>query len=350
MNVTIEKYGVLKNGKDVDLISLITEKLVVQVINYGSRMVSICTPNKKREMENILLNYRSLSEYENDKVYLGCVLGRCANRIKNSEFEIQEKKYKLPKTEGKHHLHGGKIGFDKKLWDYQIVKGKDSLGVKLTYVSVAGEEGYPGNLSCTADYTINNKNELLVQLNASSDSITPINLSIHPYFNLTGSTSYNILSHKFKLNAPKILEVDSEGILTGEIIDVSNTEMDLTSLATIEKKVKSIYPNIKNRGGFDHSYLFDDKSMKNEQIEVIDDYSGRIMKMQSSAPLIHFYSGNYLPLGYQEGIIYRFKKYAGFALEPQFFSKINGTLLPFILLNPDQKFECKNKFSFECIK
>lgn len=343
MKVNTYTYGELTSGEKIDMIELHYNEISVKLINFGCRLIEINTPDRDGNTGNILLNYNNLSAYENDELYLGAVIGRCTNRIENGKLEIDDVVYQLTTNENNHHLHGGIEGFDKKIWQYEISENSNSVSVVFNYQSENNEEGYPGNLDCWVEYKLMNK-LLAVELEASSDKATAVNMSIHPYFNLRSNESQKILYHEFLFASDTILDVDEAGILTSKLIDIKNTAMDFSSQTNLIKKIASNFPALLARGGFDHCYLFNKDNQK-KKIVIYEPRSGRYLLLNSNTNLINFYTGNYLNKS-QRNEKY-FEKYSGFALEPQYFTDIKGKFYPYVILQPGVKFNCSIEMKFE---
>ncbi len=310
MTITKHLFGKNKNNVDIFIFKLKNNNgIEVNIMNYGATITSILTPDKNNKFKDITLGFDTFKEYENpENPFFGATCGRYANRISNGSFSIKEKNYNLHKNDTNHSLHGGKKGFDKKIWNSSI---KNNV-LKMEYLSVDQEEGYPGNLHVRILFSLNEKNELKIDYEANTDAITPINLTNHSYFNLAGTG--DILDQYIKINANKYTVVDHEAIPTGELRNVSETEMDLRKLTPIGKNIKNVQGL-----GYDHNFCLNNKK---KQIipaaEVYEPNSGRILECFTNEPGVQFYTGNFLnKLHGKKGQVY--KKHSGFCLETQHF-------------------------------
>lgn len=288
-----------------------------EVTNYGCIIVSLYVPDSKGKLDDVVLGCETLEDTIKMSPFFGAVVGRHANRIENAEFELNGKVYKLLKNNGNNHLHGGARGFDKVLWE---VVEKSGNAIKLFYRSVDGEEGYPGNLDVTLTYTLTDENELIMDYVAKSDQDTVVNLTNHSYFNLSGHGSGDIVNHQFKIYADKFTVNNNECIPTGEILPVAGTVMDFTEFRSLKEGLMSQDHHIQCGNGYDHNFVLNGTGESPRLCaEVYDPASGRKMQVYTTKPGIQLYSGNKL----HDGIIgkggVRYRKWAGFCLETQFF-------------------------------
>ncbi|GAI36569.1 unnamed protein product, partial [marine sediment metagenome] len=243
----------------------------------------------------MILGYDTLEEYIRGSSNFGCIVGRYANRIGEARFTLNGIEYSLAKNNGENHLHGGIKGFGKVVWDTEEIRGDDGIGLKLTYLSRDGEEGYPGNLSVTVTYTLTNSNELKIDYLAETDRDTVVNLTNHAYFNLAGEGKVNILGHELMINADKFTPVDEDLIPTGERRSVNGTPMDFTTSVKIGARIDQDHEQLKFGGGYDLNWI-----LKNTDgslglaARVYEPTTGRVMEVYSTEPGIQFYSGNFL--------------------------------------------------------
>ena len=215
----IEKtlYGKLPDGREVYQYTLMNKSgATMKVINFGAVVTSLTIPDRNGKYEDIVLGYDSLQGYINDKCYFGAIVGRYGNRIGKGKFKLGGKEFQLKINDGENHLHGGRIGFNKVLWDAITMQDSAGPSVELTYVSVDGEEGYPGKVTLTVTYTLTDKNELRIAYKGTTDKATILNPTHHSYFNLLGSFTNTILDHLLTIEADAITPVDKELIPTGK--------------------------------------------------------------------------------------------------------------------------------------
>jgi aldose 1-epimerase len=343
MNVKKEIFGQAPDGKEVELYTLNNENGVeLEIMTYGAAIVSLKVPDKSGKFEDIVLGYENLKDYIDNSPYFGATIGRHANRIKRGQFSLNGVKYQLTINDGKNHLHGGTKGFDKVVWEANSFKDSNRVGVKLTYFSKDGEEGYPGNLTASAIYTLTNNNELKMDFEATTDKPTIVNLTNHSYFNLKGQGVGNILNHELMINADYYTPVDDGLVPTGEIKKVKGTPMDFTTPVAIGERIDDV------KGGYDHNFVL---NRENDSLslaaQVYEPTSGRVMEIYTNQPGIQFYSGNFLDgtITGKEGRIY--KKHNAFCLEPQHFpDSPNHPNFPSTVLNPGEKYFHQSVFIF----
>ena len=314
----IEKfYGTTKNNEEVNMYTIKNNSnMEVDIISYGATIVSIRVPDKDGNIDDVALGYDTLEAYENGDKYLGALIGRCGNRIKNASFKLNGKEYNLAKNNGNNHLHGGNTGFDKVVWNVEIVEENK---LKLSYLSRDGEENYPGNLKVNVCYSLNDNNELKIEYYATTDEDTLVNLTNHSYFNLGGESSGNILNEKILINADKFTVTDAESIPTGELRDVLNTPMDFRTLKVIGDNIDSDYEQIRFGQGYDHNWMLNSNGDINIlAAKVVDEISGRIMEVYTTSEGVQFYSGNFLDGTGSSKNGNGYNKRSGLCLETQF--------------------------------
>jgi aldose 1-epimerase len=303
---TITQYTLInKNG------------LVLKCIEYGGIITELHVPDKNGKMADIVLGFDKLDDYLKGHPYFGANAGRCANRIGNAKFTLDGKEYTVTKPgDGPHTLHGGKSGFDKKIWRGEQLFGITGPGVKFTYVSPDGEEGYPGRLTVAVSYQLNDNNELVIDYRATTDKTTICNLAHHSYFNLAGHNSGTILDQEAQFMAKNYTPGDDTLIPTGKIEPVAGTPFDFT-------KPKVMGNDLEKAGGkpigFDLNYVLDKGSTDRPELaaRMTDLKSGRVLEVYSTEPGLQFYTGNFLDgsnVG-KGGAVY--KQYSAFCLEPQ---------------------------------
>jgi aldose 1-epimerase len=269
--------------------------MVAKITNYGSTLVSLKVPDIKGDFDDVVLGYDKLEDYLKYNCFLGATIGRFANRIENSNFELNGIQYNLAKNDGQNHLHGGIVGFDKVVWEEESQNEELSDSIEFSYLSIDGEEGYPGNLNTRVRYTITEENELKIEYYAISDKDTLVNLTNHSYFNLSGQGSGDVLKHKIMINAEKFTKNDKYSIPTGEIAEVNNTPMDFRKLTYIGENISSSYEQIVFGNGYDHNWIINNSGEELEKAaEVYDEKSGRVMEVYTTKPGIQFYTANYL--------------------------------------------------------
>ena len=296
--LTIQKseYGLLE-GKPVFLFQLRNKNgMSAEVTNYGGIITKLFVPNKNGIAEDVVLGYDSLTQYVEKTPYFGAFLGRYANRIANGKFSLNGKNYQLAINNGVNTLHGGKIGFDKKLWNAESFKTEKTVGVILNGNSSDGEEGYPGNLIVSIKYELNNQNELHINYTAETDQPTVVNFTNHSYINLKGADKGSITDHIIKINADSFTPVDDSSIPTGEIRSVKNTPFDFTQPTRIGDRINQTdNQQIKIGNGYDHNFILNKKKKElSLAATVFEPISGRVLEVFTTEPAVQFYTGNYL--------------------------------------------------------
>jgi aldose 1-epimerase len=281
--------------------------------------MSLTVPDKNQNFSDIVCGYDSIEKYS-DSPYFGCLVGRFGNRIANGQFTVEGKTYQVATNNGPNHLHGGLKGFDKVEWDAIEKMTTNGPSLVLSYLSCDGEEGYPGNLSIEATYTLTHENQLKLEYAATTDQKTIVNLTHHSYFNLAGHDSGDILDHKVMINADTFTPINETFIPTGEIQSVENTPLDFRAPQKIGTRINSEDDQIKHALGYDHNWIIkpSDKSL-NYCAKVLEEKSGRVMEVYSTAPGMQFYSGNFLDgsnVG-KKATVYNYRN--AFCMEPQHF-------------------------------
>ena len=320
-----ETFGKLPRGKKKDGPTVITQytlinknNVVVKCIEYGAIITEIHVPDKNGKFADVALGFDKLDGYLKGHPYFGSNAGRCGNRIAKGKFTLDGKEYTLATNNAPNHLHGGNVGFDKKYWRGEPFLGATGPGVKFTYVSPDGEEGYPGRLSVTISYTLTDNNELVIDYRAATDKTTVCNLAHHSYFNLAGHNSGQILHHELEVMAKNSTPTDDTLIPTGKIEPVADTPFDFTKKKAMSKDLGKL------RGtpiGYDLNFVLDKGSTERPELaaRVTEPKSGRVLEVLTTEPGLQFYTGNFLDgsnIG-KGGAPYN--HYDGFCLEAQKF-------------------------------
>lgn len=332
MKFTSSYFGKTAQGESITLFTLENNRnFSVKISNYGATVTSIICPDKNGISADVALGFDKLEQYMAEHPYFGVICGRYANRISKGVFAIEGKKYLLPINNGANTLHGGFKGFHTVVWHAVPFKTSEEVGVKLTYLSKDGEEGFPGNLLIKVTYSINDLNELRIAYSAETDTPTVVNLTNHTYFNLNGCSS-TVLDHIMTINADKYTEVDNEAIPTGKLPDVKGTAFDF-------RRAKRVSDDIEKAGGYDHNFVLNKSNEKELSFAGLayDPQSGRTLETFTTEPGIQFYTANFLDgsLNGKNGIQY--KKHYGFCWETQHFpDSPNQNHFPSTRLNPGE--------------
>ncbi len=288
-----ELFGKMPCGCEVYAYTLVNAiGASVKVITLGATLVSIKVPDINGEYADVICGYDDVDSYLNNSGYQGAIIGRFGNRIKNSSFTLDGVEYKLYNNEGQNHLHGGKVGFDKKLWSAKSWEVENTLFLEMTYFSEDMEEGYPGNLTVKVLYSFDHTNTLSIEYKASTDKKTVLNLTNHAYFNLCGCGSSKIVNHTLWLDADKISEIDENLIPTGREISVENTPFDFRTEKRIGKDIDADNVILGYGKGYDHNYILNNKGEMKHVATLKDTYSGRSMLVYTNQPCIQIYTAN----------------------------------------------------------
>lgn len=340
--ITTKPFGTTSTGEKVTQYTLTNDQgASVSIINYGGIVTSLKIPDRKGKYADVVLGFKTLDEYEKPGPYFGALIGRYGNRIANGEFTLDRKTYHLARNNNGQALHGGLKGFEKVIWNAAPIETKQGPSLKLTYVSKDGEEGYPGNLSVTATYTLTNRNELKIVYRAKTDKATIVNLTHHSYFNLSGQGSGDILDHLVTIHANKYTPVDKVLIPTGKLASVKGTPFDFRKSTPIGARINEANEQLKNGKGYDHNWVADKLPGHLGMIAKVEDpRSGRVMEVISTEPGVQFYSGNFLDgtiIG-KGNKVYNFRN--GFCFEPQHFpDSPNHKNFPSTVLRPGETYK-----------
>jgi aldose 1-epimerase len=334
-------------GKQTRLITLKNKNgLTAQITNYGAIIVSIDVPDRNGKIADVVQGYDTIDEYiSGNGPYMGAVVGRCANRIGKGIFTLNNREYKLAINNGPNHLHGGINGFSKVVWE--VMETKANM-VHLQYISVNGEEGYPGKVKVTVVYTLTDNNELRLDYRATTDSATLLNLASHSYFNLAGEGSGDAMDQELQINAKFFTPTDDTNVPTGEILSVKGTPMDFTVSKRIGKDINQNYEQLKFGNGYDHNWVLNHPANQTGlAATAFDPKSGRVMEVFTTQPGVQLYTSNWMDNEKGKGGKLYQKRWA-FCLETQHFADaINNPHFPSVILNPGEEYKhsCIHRFS-----
>lgn len=343
MNITKELFGMSKDGQEVLLFTLSNRNhLSVKITNYGGIITSIMAPDRNGKLADVILGFDNLDAYLGEHPYFGALIGRYGNRIAKGRFSLNGKEYRLAVNDGENHLHGGLVGFDKVIWEATELTTDNEVGLRLTYLSKDGEEGYPGNLSVKVEYRLNDRNELAISYEATTDQPTVVNLTNHAYFNLAGEGSGDVLDHEVMINAQRYTAVSADLIPTGELKSVVGSALDFSSPQKIGARIGEV------KGGYDHNYVLD-KTGKELSLaaKVLEPKSGRVLEVFTTEPGVQFYTGNFLDGTLIGKAGKPYGKQAGFCLETQHFpDSPNQPGFPSTRLNPGELYQQLTIYKF----
>jgi len=365
--ISAEYYGTTTDGIDVyeyTLTNTNRDPVEVKIITYGGIITSIKAPDRKRQLANVALGFDNLLYYETRNPYFGCITGRYANRIANGRFTLDGVTYCLDINNNPNSLHGGFVGFDKKVWEVTGAgAGSDGVVLELHYLSLAGEgyepavcadgePGYPGNLDVYVTYTLTNDNELLIDYAATTDAPTIVNLTNHTYWNLAGEGEGDVNDHILMINAARYAPVDPTLIPTGDLPFVAGSPFDFWEPKPIADGIRSDHEQVVIGRGFDHTWVLHRPSFYETEMilaaAMCEPVSGRALKVFTTEPSIHLYTGNFL-----DGTLYgssarAYRQGDGLALQTQHFpDSPNQPGFPSTVLRPGETYETTTSFRLE---
>jgi len=345
-------FGRLPDGAAIEAFTLTNSRGVeVRTMTYGASIISVRTPDRSGRVDDVVLGFDGIGDYLTKARYFGTVVGRFGNRIGHARFTLDGRVVQLAANNGANHLHGGVKGFDKVVWKGESIDRAGTAGVVFSYTSVDGEEGYPGTLKARVTYTLTERNELIVEYEATTDKATPINLTNHAYFNLAGRGHGSILQHQLTIDADRYTPTDATQIPTGELASVAGTPFDFRKATAIGARIDADHEQIRNGNGYDHNFVLNvDARLKGSRsgtethhaAHVVEPTSGRTLDVATTEPGVQFYSGNNLDAD-RNG----FGRRTAFCLETQHFpDSPNKPHFPSTILRPGDTFRSKTVFTF----
>jgi aldose 1-epimerase len=360
--ISSEPFGTVANpdspsdGMDVAIYTLTNPSgMEVKILTYGGIIQSIMVPDRDGNMANVTLGFDNIDQYVNETPYFGSITGRYANRIAHGHFNIDGVDYWLAQNNGVNSLHGGNYGFDKRVWAAEEIQEGDNVGLRLTYTSPDGEEGYPGTLDVTVEYILTPANEIQMNYRAelTDDKATVVNLTNHAYFNLAGEGSGDINGHMLMIDADNYTPVDETLIPTGEIAPVEGTPMDFRTPTAIGERARDatfeqLSPTIGR--GYDHNWVLNRELGDGQMFlaaRVVEPESGRVLEVLTQEPGIQFYAGNFLDGTLVGTSQHTYRQGDGFALETQHYpDSPNHPDFPTTLLQPGEVYETSTVYKF----
>ena len=347
--VTRAPFGRTAEGIAVEAYTLTNPQgMQVRVITYGAILQAIRVPDRAGRVDDVALGHDDLQGYLTNAPYFGAIVGRYANRIAQGRFTLDGTTYRLATNNGPNHLHGGTKGFDKAVWQAEPFQQGDTVGVRLSHTSPAGDEGYPGTLAARVTYSLTPASELVVDYMATTDQATPVNLSQHTYFNLGGVGGGDILRHILSIDADRYTPVDSTLIPTGELASVAGTPLDFRAATAIGARIEQPDPQLKRGRGYDHNFVLNRTgSGLAHAAHVLEPTNGRTLDIFTTEPGLQFYSGNFL-----DGTItgkggHAYQHRSGFCLETQHFpDSPNHLSFPSTILRPGAEYRSRTVFAF----
>lgn len=346
LGVKAENFDKTVDGKQIKLFTLENKNgMIVQITNYGGHLVSIITPDKTGKMADVCLGFATIDEYLAENIYMSGIIGRYGNRICKGKFELDGETYSLAINNAPNALHGGVVGYNKVIWD----ANQEGNKLVLTYVSPDGDQGYPGELTMTVTYELNDENEISMIYEATTDKTTVVNLTNHTFYNLKGDGDSTILDHKLQLFASKYTPVDSTLIPLGRVDEVAGTPLDFTQAKIIGDDINSDHEQVVRGFGFDHNWVIDQEKegKMTLAVKLSEATTGRVMELSTTEPAVQFYAGNFFDGSatgkYGQKYVYR----CALAVEPQHYpDSPNQPDFPSTVLKPGEKYYQKSVLKF----
>jgi aldose 1-epimerase len=321
----------------------------VRLTNLGASVISIEVPDRDGELLDVVLGFDSPEAYADNPFYFGCTVGRVANRIRGGSFALDGKEYQLTKNIGSDALHGGVRGFHQMLWEAEVLAAGEEPSVRFSYLSPDGEEGYPGNLTISVTYTLRRENALQIDYEMTTDHATPVNLTNHSYFNLSGRPETTVLDHLLIVNADTYTPVDTSQIPTGEIASVEGTPLDFRTPTRIGDRIGERFDQLVLGHGYDLNWVLNRPWQGGLRLaaELTERTSGRVVECFTTEPGVQVYSGNSLDgsVTGKGGLAYQ--KHAGICLETQHFpNSPNIEHFPNTILRPGEVRRSRTVYRF----
>jgi aldose 1-epimerase len=343
MNVSGEHFGFTEDNREALLFTLANKSgITLKITNYGGTVISLAVPDKTGALADVVLGLPSWEKWIENPAYFNCIVGRTCNRIGGAKFKLDGIEYQLSANAEKFQLHGGFHGFHHKLWEATTFKRKNEIGIELEYLSVDGEEGFPGNLRAKAVYTLSNTNEISIELSAFTDKATPVNLTNHAYFNLSGEGSGDIYSHELMICSDKITVTNSDSLPTGAFAAVAGTPFDFTEPHRIGERIDQLYK------GYDNNFVLRNQSGELAlAAKVHDPESGRVLEVFTTEPGVQLYTANWFDGSLMGRCGKPHLSHTAFCLETQHYpDSMNQPEFPNVILRPGEQYFTKTIWKF----
>ncbi len=339
--LTKQKIAQTSSGEAIYLITLICGDYSAEILSLGAILRTLRTPDRKGQINDIVLGFDNPMEYLSSKAYFGQVVGRFANRIRNGVFTLENVEYQLEKNQNEHSLHSGSSNWGWRNWHVETYEMNGCPGVVLSLFSEDGDGGFPHAVNCTVSYLLSAHGELVVQYEATAAGPTPINLTNHSYFNLGGAASGTILNHELQLSCDRYLESDDANMVTGAILPVKGGPFDFSAR-------KAVGTDIEEAGGYDHCFILEKvPSRLTEFAYVYEPNTGRTMKISTTLPAVQIYTGNSLDGTEMGKGSVQYQKYGGICFETQYYpDSPNHLQFPSCIFSKEHPFSHTTVFSF----
>jgi aldose 1-epimerase len=343
--VTAQLWGRTSQNEVANLYTLSNGVLTVTLSDYGARIVNVLAPDQRGQVDDVVLGYKTLAEYESDtKQYFGATIGRFANRIANGRFTVEGTVHHVPLNHGPSALHGGPHGFDRHIWKASMTPG----AVEMSLTSEDGDMGFPGQLCVWIRFSLR-RHDLLLEYGATTNKPTVLNLTNHSYFNLAGESSGTVLSQIIRIVADRYTPVSADLIPNGILEPVDGSPFDLREARAIAERILIKHPQLQLGSGYDHNFVLNNVPSGNLKYaaQLIDPASGRALTAATTEPGLQFYSGNFLDGSIRSKMDGVYERHAGLCLETQHFpDSPNHTHFPSTTLNPDRQFRSTTIYTF----
>lgn len=348
--ITESPFGKLPDGREATLYTLTNANgMTVRISNLGGVIVALQVPDRDGVLADVCHGYDNVDAYLGESHYFGALIGRYGNRIANGRFTLDGVTHQLDVNDGVNHLHGGADGFHRQLWEAETFETPTSVGLILTYLSIDGDQGYPGTAEVTVIYELRENNELRIAFHAVTDKATPMNLTNHAYFNLAGKG--DILGHELTIHADAYTPVGAGLIPVGPPAPVAGTPFDFRTPHPIGARIDQKDDQLALGSGYDHNFVLKKSAEKALEVaaRVVEPVSGRVLEVLSQEPGIQFYSGNFLNDSISgKGRIYSYR--SGFCLEPQHFpDSPNRPDFPSTILRPGEEYATVMAYRFSVV-
>ena len=338
----IAKQAILGKWYEYTLIN--DQGMSISILDFGGIITKIRVPNRSGKSENVVIGYEDYADYEDNPNFFGALIGPVAGRIQHASFELDGDTYQLEANEGSHHLHGGSAGFHQVIWQVEAFQTDKSVGLELSHTRADGTNGYPGNLDVTVTYTLTNDNKLAIDYQATTDKPTPLALTNHTFFNLSGDLKHTVHNHEITMDSSHFLELDQELIPTGRKLNLLGTSFDFRQSRELAEGLNqdSEQHQIADNG-YDHYFIFDKKG----KVVVREGNSGRVLTIQTTQPGMVMYTANGLEqdLELAERLS---EKYLGVCFETQGdLASLHHSDIPSVIVKAGEPYHHKTVFSFD---
>jgi aldose 1-epimerase len=346
--VTVRRFGTLPDGRHVDLYSIAAEGIELHAMTYGGIITSLKVPDRSGQPGDVVLGHSRIEPYLHNASYFGAIVGRYANRIANGRFVLGGNEYQLAQNDGSNHLHGGRKGFDQQHWDASPVTSPDGAGVTFSRTSPAGEENYPGTLTCSVTYLLVAPGTVELRYDAVTDAPTIVNLTQHTYFNLASELSTNVLDHELTIHASYYTPVNRTLIPTGHIASVDGTAFDFREPVLLRRALSATHPQLAIAGGFDHNFILQRRWAGLVRAATLHEPgSGRVLYVSTTEPGLQFYDGHLLDGTTTGAHGLSFGRYAGLCLETQHYpDSLHHPHFPSVELRPTERYRSTTRWEF----